>query len=675
MKNKIKILSSLGILFLILNFYVLAVNGTMPVESQNVQFSLDPSTNITACIFNSSTSTLKIGNHFYDNIVPQTNGSRAFIAFDVNGTIIEANFTVNQKGATYVFGNDQFYAPPNANVIFKNGKITISVQNNTKFDTLPHSVPNPNLNLKNNQIEINGEGLELPNKNILHGSILFNEDKIYLTENSAIDTLYYTGQTFDNNKYIRLFLDGQEHKETIGNYFSVNGEKREAFLHINPNNYRSEPHPLVFVNGNPFIDVNRNNVILHIGKLGFDLAITNPPNQISNLNFKNIITDSNQEKLFENGNINLQYSSKFFGNDISIAKESKSDKKDYSSAPMTISFDNPKLIGEENILLIDSDSSSYGVYPMDSTELGKYATRDYHSTIMDKARSEEINLLKSSFKSLNFQGVTKLHPDEILNLKSVLETVPSNLLSNTKKVTFFEPREPSGQLSDVFIGGYATGDSINLNNLDAHTVYHELAHNYQMHITSIRPSGIDSELLKNKNDELVDSFVTEANNLLNSQGKNNVKLAELNKRSVEKGEVPVYFSEGSGLNILLDNPNQITSKELNELIKKYNSKIYNLYPRTLENQWLRIQDPTDYYNSDANDRTGFVTDYAKSHPKEDMAEFTAVAYTQPEKLKELINPKKEGYNKIYRQKLDLLYKYGFVTTDKYQEILNIAGVQ
>src|SRR3989304_89601 len=64
-----------------------------------------------------------------------------------NGEITNAEFTANEKGGTYVFGNTQVYAPPNSRILFdeKIG-IRIKVPDGSEIAELPkakdNSLPN-----------------------------------------------------------------------------------------------------------------------------------------------------------------------------------------------------------------------------------------------------------------------------------------------------------------------------------------------------------------------------------------------------------------------------------------------------------------------------------------------------------------------------------------------------
>ncbi|MDP2673051.1 MAG: hypothetical protein Q8O84_04530 [Nanoarchaeota archaeon] len=87
----------------------------------------------------------------------------------------------------------------------------------------------------------------------------------------------------------------------------------------------------------------------------------------------------------------------------------------------------------------------------------------------------------------------------------------------------------------------------------------------------------------------------------------------------------------------------------------------------------------DYYKDASGEiilepRHGYTSAYGGKNIHEDVATFVDYS-NNPEFFKPLIDPTSEKYDKRYRQKLDLLYKYKFITDKEYYRILREAGVQ
>ncbi len=74
---------------------------------------------------------------------------------------------------------------------------------------------------------------------------------------------------------------------------------------------------------------------------------------------------------------------------------------------------------------------------------------------------------------------------------------------------------------------------------------------------------------------------------------------------------------------------------------------------------------------------GYVADYGTANIDEDVATFTQFVITDPEFFKGrlLQDSKLTQYSEVYRGKLDLLYKYKFITREQYQNALKIGMSQ
>lgn len=70
-------------------------------------------------------------------------------------------------------------------------------------------------------------------------------------------------------------------------------------------------------------------------------------------------------------------------------------------------------------------------------------------------------------------------------------------------------------------------------------------------------------------------------------------------------------------------------------------------------------------------RKGFLNPYNATNWKEDVAEYVALAETDPSQFKPLLNPKSSTYDPRYRQKLDLLVQTEtLLSQERYQEIVD-----
>ena len=85
--------------------------------------TLDKKDDISTLTFIGESSSAIIKDNPFDNIKPKDEVTNAFIKLDDQGEIIEADFTTNEQGSSYVIGNDRIDVPPNSRVVFKDEKV------------------------------------------------------------------------------------------------------------------------------------------------------------------------------------------------------------------------------------------------------------------------------------------------------------------------------------------------------------------------------------------------------------------------------------------------------------------------------------------------------------------------------------------------------------------------
>ena len=72
---------------------------------------------------------------------------------------------------------------------------------------------------------------------------------------------------------------------------------------------------------------------------------------------------------------------------------------------------------------------------------------------------------------------------------------------------------------------------------------------------------------------------------------------------------------------------------------------------------------------------GLIRSYGGTNSLEDMSTFVEEAVKSPKTFAPLINPESPLYDSIYRNKIEFLYKYKFISDSEYNKILQTAGVQ
>jgi hypothetical protein len=119
----------------LLGMFLLCSVFAEEIALYNVETRFNNSTNQTIFVFNASDSSLRINGHDYWNIVPG-----GIFKTSSNKTLIEANFSVNEKGGTYFFGNDKIALPANSTIFFSNGTLNCALVNGSKIELLQSSI-------------------------------------------------------------------------------------------------------------------------------------------------------------------------------------------------------------------------------------------------------------------------------------------------------------------------------------------------------------------------------------------------------------------------------------------------------------------------------------------------------------------------------------------------------
>ena len=623
---------------------------------------------------------LRIGSEDYWNI--EKDGT---IVTDTNGKITSAKFTVNEDGGTYVFGNDKIYAPPKSVVSFKDNKIEILVSTGGELKSLPESNSPSIENTPLNTVVYNvmEENFILPGGNsISGGKLIFNRNGVYLQQLNEVRDVMLSGISLQGNalsKPLRLFFNGEEQIEIKENYLSLNPSEKKVFFHFNvENNMR-----LDFRDNNPFINIEfpGRGFTLTPGEAGFDLSINNA-GAVPNLNFKNIQSIGKKANLFENGVLNFQYKEGMFGKDLEVTRNGQILQD--NGVPMVVSFDGEKILGPNEVLFIQKDSSEYTLTKNSPELLEKIKTSMQKDPIRDKA----IEDLKYSFPGISFKNLDKLSLSEIQSFKNDLNGVPEQLISKTHSINFYDTGFANPLANAAAYGG-SMSIVIKPQYIDTATLIHESTHNFHTDNPSFY-SGLTmvekEKILQEFNDE-ADKFFIE-NNIRDSTG-----IIKLNSE---------FYPERSELNYgskLTTVPVQETlkkylpeiSQEFFKIENKYYGRLSKMNNNNFDTKWFVVQKPSSYLRpgefiyreesiiplslGQAEANLGFISAYGSTKQKEDVAEFVTYIYTDPERFKNLLNFKKNSYAFIYRTKLDLLLEYGFIPLEKYEEILKIGGAQ
>jgi len=121
---------------------------------------------------------LNIKGNSFENILPSTSENPSFIKMDKAGEILNADFTTNDKGGTFLINGVSFDAPPNSRVFFDNEN-GFSLADGTKINSLDESYIE-------NGISIGGKNIEVLDNFILRDGNLKIDSEGYLLDSGIV---------------------------------------------------------------------------------------------------------------------------------------------------------------------------------------------------------------------------------------------------------------------------------------------------------------------------------------------------------------------------------------------------------------------------------------------------------------------------------------------------------
>lgn len=159
----------------------------------------------------------------FSNIQQSSEERNAYLKMDNKGTIIEAEFTTNEEGGTYIIGNNQVIIPPNSRLLFKDNKIQIFAARNSNFE-FPGILDN---NIESSVVEIRGEDISLPDGIVLdEGKISYKDGKPMVAQGDRARingfNIHAYGENVELKFYRRPIIAGES-----GNFVRIYGGQVE----------------------------------------------------------------------------------------------------------------------------------------------------------------------------------------------------------------------------------------------------------------------------------------------------------------------------------------------------------------------------------------------------------------------------------------------------------------
>ena len=265
MINKKIIFLIFAILFLQINF-IISLQETQFLEQstdigvlmgldegqiigQGVEYYQSPDKN-TQLTFSKADAEVDVNGNKFANIVPQDQAKHpSFIELDKDGNPVKADFTVNENGGKYIFGNTQIDVPPNSRVFFdKETGVKIKAAEGAEFTQNPTNLGMPGLEKHLTTIE--GDNYKLSNGAVISGKLGFDNGQAFVPKG---DSAIINGVELTSKlpfRQINVFFDGQKHE---GDYASFDLANKNLILSTGNGQFSK----FNFKEGNPFLEINK----------------------------------------------------------------------------------------------------------------------------------------------------------------------------------------------------------------------------------------------------------------------------------------------------------------------------------------------------------------------------------------------------------------------------------
>ena len=172
-------------------------------------------------VFKEEGARVDFNGDIFKNIIPQdVAGHPTFIDVDKEGNIVRTDFTVNEEGGTYFFGNTKIEVPPNSRVFFdkETGIIRIKSPEGSEITEIPtkkdSSLPSEHITT------IEGENIKLPGGNTFSGKLNYDNKQAFV--NLGDKKIINGVEIILASEKTNIFFDGQKHKGSYTSFGDTN---------------------------------------------------------------------------------------------------------------------------------------------------------------------------------------------------------------------------------------------------------------------------------------------------------------------------------------------------------------------------------------------------------------------------------------------------------------------
>jgi predicted SprT family Zn-dependent metalloprotease len=576
--------------------------------------------------------------------------------------------SLDRGGQNVVFSKNGI-THPNGNSVsvpgtYPSGSLFVATENRIEVvvpeDTDTISVPNTDTVTVNTQ----GRDVTLADGTRVNGKLSYDKGQAYVmpSESQTGKKTIIDGLII-NEKYSRvnLFFDGKEHPESEFQYISMNKKTKEIILSSTHTKSDTPYGPSVtFTRDNPFIQIEQNDFFSVDYLKGGQIYIQNRDEQnlIPKIIVKEYFTLEDDYPVTAIL-INDHFNSKFEKGKFSDMQFLPDEAKGKTSTPLSLLYidrdGNSYLKKESEQKVIFSNFNEMAIIPQDKLEGWTVTTEDYDyapSKVSEELyfNNQQISIeqLKAKYPSLKIEGAAD--SVSLKRLSDTLDHLPEELTKTIKTIHLKTDEEFAQDGEPTTTSAYVdkNGDMhLRISSLKEHTIYHELTHvyfhNYEAGagVTELKQEYFD---IWKKIDEV------------EAENPNDPKLHGLYQ---QVGQLYDEFDKKRKEHPLKKEWLEVVGGE-----EAYKDVVEKSEGNTA---WKDVADKKSEESKTA--RNGFVRSYSATNINEDIATFVEKVYTNPDFYKPLINPASAKHDIRYKQKLDILYKYGFIKPEAYKGII------
>lgn len=416
------------------------------IIGQGVKYQLiEENTRLT---FINENANVNLKGNSFKNIIPQdTAGHPTFIDIGETGNIARADFTVNEEGGTYVFGNTEINAPPNSRVFFdKATGVRIKIPEDGELKEIPKAkdsfLPSDYITT------IEGKDIKLPSNEIINGKLRYDNGQAFvsLEDKTIINGVELTGEA-GKEEVANLFFDGRRHE---GDYVSFDLENKKMII------ASDIIGPIAnFKEGNPFIKIDEGDYVAMQVFGGGEIEIKNRDSQgliprvitkgefVIDEDYKSILRFKSYNKVY------IEKEPRLFDINKEITESTTSPIELF-----TQNTDGLNLLKEKNKIFVDNfNRIAIGLDNEEFISLSEGIDTTFSSRIHYNYPTEE-SMEALTGKGIRFVDVSQGNKDLVLGrLRDYWETLTPETRDSIEYMEFYSDEEFNKKFKDKFSEG------------------------------------------------------------------------------------------------------------------------------------------------------------------------------------------------------------------------------